>query len=213
MVHHSYSRFSTEGNIPKCPCPQGDCLYRERIKNWQVSREKHNKNSHEVKADVHFPMSDDVGWLGVVVCSTSGTWPRAGTYCPVSPVYLEDISLPCCILISSLPLLCLQPSWICPVSTRSQAHGWEPPLYHVLMCLQKISPSKRSSGAWRGTPALPPSSRGTTLVTTSCSLNSEAESASQSTTQGMPHSSFRALKCLTVDTTLVKSSGGLEITA
>lgn len=107
MVHRFYSRLSTAGNTPKCSCPQGDCLYRERIKNWQVPREKLNKNSHEVKADVHFPMSDDVGWLGAVVCSTSETWPRAGTYCPVSPISLEDVSLPCCILISSLPLLFL----------------------------------------------------------------------------------------------------------
>lgn len=48
-------------------------------------------------------------WAGLVavVYSTSETWPHAGMYCPMSPIYLEDISLFCCILISSLPLLFL----------------------------------------------------------------------------------------------------------
>lgn len=154
-------------------------------------------------------------WAGLVavVYSTSEAWPHAGIYCPLSPVYPEDISLFGCILISSLPLLSLQPSWICLVSIRSRAHGWDPPLYHVLTCLQKVSHSKRSAGAWSGTPASPPSSGGTILVTTSCCPNSEAESVSQSTAQGMPHSSLRTLKCLIVDTTPVKSSGGLQMTA
>lgn len=104
MVHHPYSRSCTAGNIPKYSCPKGASLYRERIKNWQVPRERHNKNRREVKAAVDFPMLYDVGWLAAVVCSTSETWPHAGIYCPVSPICLEDASLFCCILISSFPL-------------------------------------------------------------------------------------------------------------
>lgn len=49
-------------------------------------------------------MLDDVGWSSAVVYSTSETWLHAGIYCPVSPVYLEDVSLFYHILIASLPL-------------------------------------------------------------------------------------------------------------
>lgn len=138
---------------------------------------------------------------------------HAGFHCLVIPICPKDFPSSDAFLFLPFNSCFLQPSWICLLSTRWKGNGWAPPLYHVHMCPQKVSHSKYSPGAWSETTAPPPSFGGMNLVTTSCWLGSETGSASQSAAQGMPHSVSRTLKFPTVDTTPVKSSGGLKITA
>lgn len=147
-------------------------------------------------------------WVGY---STSKM--HAGFHCLVIPICPKDFPSSDAFLFLPFNSCFLQPSWICLLSTRWKGNGWAPPLYHVHMCPQKVSHSKYSPGAWSETTAPPPSFGGMNLVTTSCWLGSETGSASQSAAQGMPHSVSRTLKFPTVDTTPVKSSGGLKITA